>query len=378
MNRYLLAGASALALTVGASAANAQFTVALSGDHHVDFGYTDITTNTTEDARSTDFIQRTRVNITATQKTDSGLTYGSRTRMRFGAVAGGTGTSDVSYDISTIFINGSFGQVVLGNGYGLFSNLIVAADAWGTGGSDGLFGNFVGGRAGTGFPSAKEYTAGDGSNSRVYYFSPNFSGFAAGVSYTPVAGSTTNRNLGRGFEFDKNLATFNDVIELVARYSDKVGAADVTLVAGYTFGEGRPGTGATNAGETEDLSAWSLLARIGYGPFAISGHYVNNGQGGQTKTAAFKEDGTSWALFAQYTVLPELTLGASYGVVNSAGSTAVRGDNERTVISVGASYTVAPGLTLRPEWANYDYDTSEAGQRGDSGNVWIFRTQVNF
>jgi outer membrane protein OmpU len=378
MNRNLLAGASALALLAGASAANAQFTVAVTGDHQVDFGYTDITTNVAEDDRNTDFIQRTRVNITATQKTDSGLTYGSRTRLRFGANQAGTGLADVSYDISTIFINGSFGQVVVGNGFGLFSNLIVAADAWGTGGSDGVFGNFVGGRAGAGFPSVKEYTGGDSSNSRVYYVSPSFSGFTAGVSYTPVVGSTTNRNIGRGFEFDKNLATFNDVIEVAARYSETIGGAAVTLVAAYTFGEGRPGTGATNVGETEDLSAYSLLARVGFGPFAVSAHYVNNGQGGLAKNAAFKEDATSWALFAQYTVLPELTLGASYGVVKSAGAAAVQGDNERTVISVGASYTVAPGLTIRPEYVNYDYDTSEAGALGDSGNIFIFRTQVNF
>ena len=38
MNRHILAGASALALTVGASAANAQFTVTLGGDLTVDFG----------------------------------------------------------------------------------------------------------------------------------------------------------------------------------------------------------------------------------------------------------------------------------------------------------------------------------------------------
>ena len=378
MNKYLLAGASVLAILGAGSAAKAQFTVSLSGDHHVEFGYTEITSNVPEDDRNTDFIQRTRINITATAKSDSGLTYGSRTRVRFGANQAGTGLSDVSYDIASIFINGGFGQVVVGSGYGLFSNLIVAADAWGTGGSDGLFNNFVGGPAGVGFASVKEYTGGDSSNSRVYYFSPSFSGFAAGVSYTPVVGSTTNRNVGRGFEFDKNAATFNDVIELVARYTNRFGAADVTLVAGYQFGEGRPGTGAGNLGSTEDLNSYSLLARVGFGPFAVSGHYVNNGEAGLASAAPFKEDATSWALFAQYTVLPELTIGASYGVSTSAGNAAINGDHERTVIAIGAAYILAPGLALRPEWVNYDFDNGEPGQRDESGNIWILRTQINF
>jgi ABC-type uncharacterized transport system ATPase subunit len=61
MNKYLLAGASVLAILGAGSAAKAQFTVSLSGDHHVDFGYTEITSNVPEDDRNTDFIQRTRV-----------------------------------------------------------------------------------------------------------------------------------------------------------------------------------------------------------------------------------------------------------------------------------------------------------------------------
>ena len=81
MHRHLLAGTSAIALLMGASVANAQFTVAIGGDLTVDFGYTELDTPETaagadavEDPRSTDFIQRTRLIFTATQKADSGLT----------------------------------------------------------------------------------------------------------------------------------------------------------------------------------------------------------------------------------------------------------------------------------------------------------------
>ncbi len=399
MNRYLLAGASALALTVGASAANAQFTVTLGGDLTVDFGYTSLDSakdaagrNIVEDSRNTDFTQRARITFTATQKTDSGLTYGVQNRMRYGGTraGGAAGTSaDVDFDRSFIFVNGGFGQIVLGQNFGFFENSNARADAWGTGGADGIFPNFVGGQQrGTGanamFMSGNTSFAtlpvSDGSSSRIYYVTPDFSGFKASVGYAPTIGAGDK---GRAAQLDQNAATFNDVIEVGVNYGAALSGVRVDLNLGYVFGSGRPGaTTAANAaglvGATEDLSAYAASLRLGFGAAQVSVHYVNAGQSGQTKVDTRKEDAYSYMVYGQYTVLPELTIGANWGKYTGPGSTTIRGDHETTAWGLGAAYTVAPGLTLRPEYVNYNFDNNEAGGRDYSGNVFVLRTQVSF
>lgn len=437
MNRHLLAGASALALLAGASAANAQFTFSFGGDAQVDFGYTSLSTsktatgaNTIANDRSTDFTQRSRITITATQKADSGLSYGTATRIRFGGTRANSATynnagtiNDVDYDRAFIFVNGGFGQVVVGQNYGFYSNSFGAADAWGTGGSDGIWGNFVGGSArgaagpgapgttiangtlvATGLTAFKDLPVSADSNSRVYYVTPSFSGLTASVGFAPTTGST-----GRAAQLDKDATTYNDVVELGAAYTGNFDAVRIELWAGYTFGEGRPGsgTGATFVSKTEDLAAYALAGRVTFGPARFSVHYTNAGKSGQanqtqaagvttltapagggTVTSAttfaaptrnnFKDDATSLSFYGDYAVLPELTVGASYAVYTGPGSVSVAGEHQVTVWSLGAAYTVAPGLTLRPEYVNYKMDNKELNGRDYDGNIFVLRTLVAF
>ncbi len=390
MNRHLLAGASALAIVAAGSAANAQFTVTITGDTRVDYTYTDLDTaktaagaSVTEDARNTDFAQRSRMNFIATAKSDSGLTYGWRNRLRIGpAGQTGTGNTTVSTDLSFIFINGGFGQVVLGQSYGVYDSTYGAADNWGTGGPDGSFGNGIAPGITTGAfigASAKSLLGSTASTSRVYYVTPEFSGFTAGVGYAP-----TVQSVGNGVEFDENAVDFNDVFELMALYQTAFGGGRVELWAGYAFGEGKPGLGATNASQTEDLSAYALGGRLTFGPARVSLHYSNAGKSGQqTITAAgvrnaALSDATSISAYVDYTVLPELVIGAGYAIYEGAGNVAIAGKTETTVTSIGANYTIAPGLQLRPEVNFVDYENKEAGARDYDGIVAIFRTFVNF
>lgn len=389
MNRFLLAGASAFAILAAGSAAQAQFTLTTSGDLWVDFGYTDSEPPGTiaSDNRNVEAVQRGRVNFIWTQKADSGLTYGARYRVRLGP-AGGNG---VDYDKAFIFVNGAFGQVSLGVNSGLADQWGATASAWGTGGGDGNYNDFI--YRGQGQLAAVaalyENPAGrafglygelaNDNRTRIWYMTPVFAGFTAGVSYMPVQGGGGSNALGRGFEFDQNVATYNDVVQVGLNYDGTFGAARVRAFGTYSFGEGRPG-GISNGlavTQTEDLAAFALQLRVDLGPFAVSAHYVNNGESGQASAAAFREDAQNWGLLAQYTVLPELTVGASYAYYEDAGDTAFSGKDEITVYSVGLAYTVAPGLSIRPEYHYYDFD-NEPGQRDEDGNIFMVRTQVSF
>jgi hypothetical protein len=405
MNRHLLAGASALALLAGASAANAQFTVTISGDTRVDFVSTNLETsktgnvNTIEDARTTDFAQRSRINFIATAKADSGLTYGWRNRLRMGtpvqATTANTNTN-VTADLSFIFVNGAFGQIVLGQSYGVYDSTYGAADGWGTGGPDGSFANGIGsGITAANYIGAtnKSLLGSTASTSRVYYVSPEFSGFTAGVGYAPTVTS-----VGNSMEFNKNAVDFNDVFELMARYQTNFDSGRIELWAGYAFGGGKPGgvdqiatpstltpaggitIGATTTTtrKTEDLAAYALGARVTFGPARVSLHYSNAGKSGQPSTDAQKDNATSVSAYVDYAVLPELTIGGGYAVYTGAGSTTVAGKTETTITSLGAAYTIAPGLSLRPELNFVDYQNKELNARDYDGVVAIFRTFVSF
>lgn len=384
MNRHLLAGASALALLAGATAANAQFTVAISGDTRVDFVSTNLETaknpngtNVIEDARTTEFAQRSRMNFIATAKSDSGLTYGWRNRLRVGATGQtGTGNTGVTADMSFIFINGAFGQVVLGQTPGVYDLTYGAADNWGTGGPDGSFANGIAPNiTAANYIGAtnKSLLGSTASTSRVYYVTPEFSGFTAAFGFAP-----TVQNVGNGVEFDKNAVDYNDVFELFARYQTDFGGGRFEAWAGYAGGSGKPGTGATNLNKTEDLAAYALGTRVTFGPARVSLHYSNAGKSGQISADQQKDDATSISAYAEYTVLPELTLGAAYAVYTGAGSTTVSGKTETTITSIGAAYTLAPGLSLRPELNFVDYENKEQGARDYDGVVAILRTFVSF
>jgi hypothetical protein len=407
MNRYLLAGASALALTVGASAANAQFTFTFSGDATVDFGYSDLTTPTVGNAvgaanvitndRNTDFTQRTRITLTVQQKTDSGLTYGTATRFRFGgnrttsAAAPGAGSqSDVDFDRAFIYVNGGFGQVLVGTQYGFYDLNYVSADAWGTGGSDGIWGNFLGGvargaaagvnqviggntLAASNLAPFKDLPQSDTANSRVSYTTPDFSGFKAGISYVPTTGS-----LGRTANLDKNNTTYNDIIEVGASYVATFDAFKVELIGAYTTAAGRPGSAAPATAQLEDLNAYAVSGRFTFGPARLSLHYTNAGESGQTKNDLFKDTSSNVSVFADYAVLPELTVGASWAQYTSPGRTTFAGGQEVTVWAFGAAYTIAPGLSLRPEYVNYKIENKELNQNDYDGNMFFLRTQLVF
>jgi predicted porin len=75
--------------------------------------------------------------------------------------------------------------------------------------------------------------------------------------------------------------------------------------------------------------------------------------------------------------MPELTVGASYAYYEDAGDTGLSGKDEITVYSIGLAYTLAPGLSIRPEYHYFDF-ANEGGQRDEDGNIFMVRTQVSF
>ncbi|SMH55991.1 porin [Azospirillum agricola] len=393
MNRYLLAGSAAVALALGAGAANAQakFDVKVGGDFYFEGGYVDQDLDT--GTRSTEFTNRMRINIIPSAKADNGLEYGAR--LRFRAASGQNNGRTTDADRAYLFAQGTFGQVRLGvqNSFndetyvtapqdylplgiydGVASFLNINTDIASANGPAGVNGSLIG-----------QSLVVEKNSTKIVYFSPRFAGLQLGASYLPRNDSShtdVNRQKVIGTVAGQFNTTFQDMVEVGANYNNTFGGVSVKASAGYFWGQAADNT--TIAGVSsnyKDLNAWQVGAQLGYAGFSVGGSYVDYGKSGQNERAGyFTENTRSWVVGVQYTTGP-IVVGANYKNGKDAGSLAVAGERELQVYEIGVGYTVAPGLTLQ---AQYDYfkadsDLSTAAvDRDDKGNVVILRSVLAF
>jgi len=406
MNRYLLAGCAAVALALGAGAANAQakFEVKVGGDAYFEAGFVDQDLDT--GLRSTEFQNRFRVNIIPTAKADNGLEYGGRVRIR----AAGANTN-VTGDRAFIFAQGTFGRVELGVTPSFNDQTVVSApiDYLPLGLFDRVatwIGASNGSQAGGGvsrFAGADVNSSGvvqnvnnssivwpsltpENNATKIVYFSPRFAGLQVGASYTP-RNDSVNQDTNRIELAPTNLVnagftgSFQDLVEVGANYSNTFAGFAVKAGVGYFWGEA---LGRGVAGDNyEDLNAWQAGAQIGYAGFSIGGSYTDLGTSGQNKIAGnYTEDTRNWTVGVQYTAGP-IVVGANYKNGVDAGLLGTPGSRRLEVYEIGAGYTVAPGLTLQAQYdffqANSDRTaTVAAGSPDDEGHVFLVRSVLAF
>ncbi len=386
MNRYLLAGCAAVALTLGCGAANAQakFEMKIGGDAYFEAGYVDQDLDT--GLRSTEFRNRLRINIIPSAKADNGLEYGAR--LRFRANAGASNARNVDADRAYIFAQGTFGQVRLGQTNSFNDETYVSAPTdylplalvdqvqnWfgpntnigGGGPAATVTGNSII------WPSLNA----DGNSTKIVYFSPRFSGLQLGASYEPRNDSShtdVNRTKPVGTFAAGANGIYQDVVEVGANYNNTFGGVSVKASAGYMWGESVDDAPGANY---KNLNAWQVGAQVGYAGFAIGGSYTDYGKSGLNDRVGVDTESTrNWVVGVQYTTGP-LVVGANYKNGRDAGNLFVSGDRELQVYEIGVGYTVAPGLTLQAQYDYFDLD-AETSATSDKGSVVLVRTVLAF
>jgi len=402
MNRYLMAGCAAVALGLGSGAAQAQakFEVRIGGDAYFEGGYIDQDNDT--GLRDTEFRNRFRLNIVPSAKADNGLEYGGRIRIR-----ANNADRSMDADRALIFVAGSFGRVELGtrNSFnddsyiarpidyqflGIYDSAVSWASANNAAAGTGklstpsfgnLPGNSVGSVASSGaVTAASTVTAGanDDIESKIVYISPRFAGFQLGASYAPRVGGTDSGATVFRTEDD---GTLQDVYEIGANYRGEFSGVTVAASAGYIGGSYEDSTTAGVSSRYEDLSGFQAGAQIGYAGFVLGGGYVWYGESGAIKTAGFKDDYEVWNIGLQYTTGP-IQLGVGYTHGSDAGRTDRPGERSQDYLSVGASYTVAPGLRVQAEYAYINYEVNDLGTASANqdveSNVFILRSVLSF
>lgn len=334
------------------------------------------------ETRNVDILRDTEIHFTGETTLDNGLTVG------FHAETKANGGVASSFEESYAYFAGNWGRVNFGAEDGANYLLQVAAPAADTN-IDGIRQyinpiNFT--AMGIAVPAGAgvlDYASdASGYADKITYITPVFSGFQAGVSYTPNVGGGTVIAGGVavpggvaesgyagpfGVRLDDQTDQFGEAYEAAVRYEGQFDAFRVALGAGYTHVELEANTPAV--GPNDDRKSWNIGANVGFGPFNIGAAYVTD------NNALNSNDSDTWVFGVDYTTGP-FVLGASY--LNRDDDNAfAAGDLESERYSAGVTYTYGPGMSFRGSVHHVDFDAPATVTDGDATS-FLLGTQINF
>lgn len=294
-------------------------TIGGSLDFQVGIGDDDLPSNDADkiNNRGHDFVTDTELHFNFQGMTDNGITFGARLELE--ADEG----SDNNADEGNIYMFGDFGRIELGDEDGAEDKMIYDAGLTqsGVGGIDGDVDRwFTNTSSAPSFPDIMDTS----DATKVTYYTPRFSGFQAGVSYTPDTGSV---GLDVGSEIDGD---FENHFGFGANYQNSFNGVDFGVAGVF----GTAGAETTNTGD--DISNFAIGASVEYQGFSVAGSYGHNGDSGGT------DDNFFWDIGVGYGMGPwSVSAGYLHGEAEPDGSTL---DSEFDIFAVSGGYDVAPGL----------------------------------
>jgi hypothetical protein len=361
MRKILLATASATVLCTFAMQAQAQMTVTLGGYTEFFAGLFNDQLGANRNTR--DFELETEIVVKADGKADNGLLYGVKIELQNSTPNPGTG---VGTDEASIYVGGQWGRFELGDFDGAADTLKIYAPVVGVEQIDGDYTDFAGGQ-----PNFGMHIPNSGDSTKIMYLTPRFAGFQGGASYTPEAGDEAQRVVQL-----KNTSTYKDFSEFGVNYTGEFSGFGLSAGATLTTADG------TTGGGVKDFTAWNLGAQISYGPFVLGGGYVDADDFLVPAFGAIDDDQTAWHIGGSVTTGP-VAIAVSF--LDAEGYSGSNGgySTEYRAYSVGATYALAPGLTLETELTMFE-DDYLTGTRGattagsNEGYVFVVGTRLDF
>jgi hypothetical protein len=196
---------------------------------------------------------------------------------------------------------------------------------------------------------------------KAVYFTPNFAGFDAAISFAPNNATTNDSACGVAGSGCANTSTATDsnfgggsrptnMFEVMGRYRGTVGPVGLYGIAGYAGSGHTNDTAAVSTSNAKynnfsvgDFGLVATVAGLSVGGNVLFGQYDGQvalqPQGGKQAIA--------WIAGAQYVTGP-FTMGVSYFNYQSAGSPKTLGTTQRydDGLAAGGTYSVAPGMVV--------------------------------
>jgi len=346
MKKILLGSTALLGAGLLSASAAAQVELQISGYAQFEAGWVD-EDNDAAAERDYDFRQDGWIQFNARGVADNGLEYGAE--IELDDIAAG----EIEQDEQYVYIRGGFGTLRFGDKEGAVKELAVTAPiGFGSGGFDGNYGEYLIGTTSTAYLLDAEEAMGDTDATKITYLTPEFSGFQAGISFAP-----TDDNAGKsGAERTAADGDYENVVGVAANYAADFGGFNVLVGAGYLFGSA--------VGNTDDLQGYDIGLNVGFGGLTVGAQYVAITE----RADADSDEADTIQLGAQYE-FDAWTFGANAALTTE--DLRAGGEIDTNIYSVGATYSVAPGLAVYADSAFIDSDTGDA-------TVFLVGTSVAF
>jgi outer membrane protein OmpU len=357
--KKILLGTTALVLLSGAAAAqqvttSSPFTVTLGGSIRYNMVFFDDDATNVNRESSID----SRLTLKAEAKADNGLVYGFESRIRTLGSQTGAASQNMIMDRKVVYAKGSWGAVYLGDHDDARTQQEVGLKVVGIGQADQ-----VGGFVGDGANSMWWQDEGN-FDTKITYMTPSFSGFTAGISYTPEVGDN-GRGISKSFTPAAGATAasgtpYADYAQLGAAYAGSFDSVSVKVGGGIgkAFTARQTGTG--------DDANWNVGAQVGFAGVTGSAFYYDNND----YKLDSGEDRFGWGVGVAY---EQGAWGVGASFIRT--TTDLNGSNstDDDVWGIGGAYRLAPGLSLQS-------DLNYIGAESVNVTGWqlVLRTRVDF
>jgi predicted porin len=278
--------------------------------------------------------QEGEVQFTGSTTLDNGLTIGVNIQME--AVAQGD-----QLDEQFVFFSGDWGRVNVGAENSAPYLMGYIAPGVGLGVNSPNFYLF----SPQGAARTNNVTSNISDSNKLTYFSPRFSGFQLGVSYTPNTDAKSGDRQTFGLNTDNNPGDQSNYFSIGANFVESFNGVDIAVSGGYEVGDLEA---QTTLGLADDDEAWAIGLNIGFSGFTVGGSYGENNNGANGVV-----DSTGWDVGASYSTGP---WGVSLGYMHNETEIGPLGDDERDLVEAAASYALGPGITIvgSVQWMDED------------------------
>jgi hypothetical protein len=338
------------------------------------------TDNDTSDYEATNIFNDGEIWFRGETTLDNGISFGANIQLE-------ANSANDQIDENYAYVEGSFGRVLIGSENTAAYLMHYAAPGVGVPVNSGWVSTFV--PAPSGFTSIGSFSLPGGGfrmpilstnvdlgviandENVLTYFTPRFSGFQLGVTYTPAfRGGGTGTNLPALSDTD-----YQHGVSIGVNYVQTFNNVDIAVSGGYRRAEAPDndvtgtvtvGTVTTKFALSDDPEQWSAGINVGFAGFTVGGSW------------AYENDdiyeGTSYDLGATYATGP-WTLGLTWFYSETDQIADVDTDIKLNAVSGGVSYAVGPGIEAAASvlWADYDTDIDDA-----DGVVAIVGLTFNF
>jgi len=316
--------------------------------------YVDQDEATGSGVRNVDILRQTEVHFDGKTTLDNGLTVGAHIEGRVDV------GDDFAVDETYVFFSGDWGRVNFGATHGTPYILQVVAPAADSN-IDGRLQMFnpvnftAAGLSSTAIGETDYDHDVSAKSDKVSYISPMFSGFQAGISYTPEVGDASRSTSGNASDVDDTTAS-SDVWDMAVRYENEAEGFTYRIGAGYTHAQVETGT-------ADDRDAWNIGADFDIGNFGVGVVYMNDDLGDADDEAEY------WVVGADYK-MGSVVYGASY--YNKEDDV---NDVDYDRYSLGATYKYGPGMDFR---ASVGFHDIEEGTTDAEATSIMVGTDIKF